>query len=433
MLPFNVSGVDLSMDVQQVLKRILTNKPSPKKIARGAFLTMLLKFWTPASHFQSSAHKKLSVLGFGHGSRFFGSRTRSVFTSLFSPIEIVYAHKLLPFMLEALSGIAARFDLAGDFLSQLEQQWYTTDFCSVHRIFISVARHHLLPRPQFLLSTSNACDGNLKSFGEVADYYERPHLFINVPYFKDSGSVDYLARQLENMSQQIEGITGKKLRRSELHRCFQYANRASRAFREVNELRKNPKVLMYGEEGLGLLLLWGLFMGSKQGAIAAESYVQELRRRAASSDTGITTKKRILWLHLKPYYDNNILHMLERELGAVVVVEEINLQPWPELDPEQPWKSLAQKMISQAWIGSGTYRTNNIRRAIEQYHIDGVVHYSHWGCRQSNGAVRLIRDAVQDYGIPFLEIDGDLVDPRNYAEGQLRTRIEGFIEVMEGA
>jgi benzoyl-CoA reductase/2-hydroxyglutaryl-CoA dehydratase subunit BcrC/BadD/HgdB len=40
---------------------------------------------------------------------------------------------------------------------------------------------------------------------------------------------------------------------------------------------------------------------------------------------------------------------------------------------------------------------------------------------------------VQEYGIPFLEIDGDLVDPRNYAEGQIRTRVEGFMEVMEGA
>jgi benzoyl-CoA reductase/2-hydroxyglutaryl-CoA dehydratase subunit BcrC/BadD/HgdB len=421
------------MDVKEIIKRILTNNPSPKKIARGAFLGMLQKSCTPAGHFQSRAHKKLSVLGFGHGWKFFGSPSRSVFTSLFSPIEIVYAHNLLPFMLEALSGVAAGFDLAGDFLSQLEQQWYTTDFCSVHRIFISVAQHHLLPPAQFLLSTSNACDGNLKSFGEVADYYEKPHLFVNVPYFRDSGSVDYLARQLEDTSRRIEEITGRKLRRRDLHRCFLYANRASRALREINELRKSPKVFMYGEEGLGLLLLWGLFMGSRQGAIAAESYVHELRRRAASNDAGISVKKRLLWLHLKPYYDNNILHMLERELGAVVVAEEINLQPWPELNPEQPWKSLAHKMLSQAWIGSGTYRIDNIRRAIEQYHIDGVVHYSHWGCRQSNGAVRLIRDAVQDYGIPFLEIDGDLVDPRNYAEGQLRTRIEGFIEVMEGA
>ena len=421
------------MDVQERIKHILTHKPSPKKIARGALLGMLQKSCTPVGRFHSRAHKKLSVLSFSHAWKFFGNSSRSVFTSLFSPIEIVYAHNLYPFMLEALSGVAAKFDLAKDFLSQMERQWYTTDFCSVHRIFISVAHHHLLPRPQFLLSTSNACDGNLKSFGEVGSFYSRPHLFINVPYFRDDESLNYLSQQLQSSSHQIGEITGKKLRQRDLERCIYYANRASKALREINELRKNPKALMYGEEGLGLLLLWGLFMGSRQGAAAAESYRDELQRRAASSKKGIPVKKRLLWLHLKPYYDNNILRILEKELDAVVVAEEINLQPWPELNLDDPWKSLAQKMLSQAWVGSAQHRIQNIRKAIEEYRIDGVVHYSHWGCRQSNGAVRLIRDTVQEYGIPFLEIDGDLVDPRNYAEGQIRTRVEGFMEVMEGA
>jgi benzoyl-CoA reductase/2-hydroxyglutaryl-CoA dehydratase subunit BcrC/BadD/HgdB len=420
------------MDVQQRIKQILTHKPSPKKISRGALFGMMQKACTPVSHFHGRAHKKLSVLGFNHAWKFFGSRERSVFTSLFSPIEIVYAHNLLPFMLEALSGVAAKFDLAGDFLSQMERKWYTTDFCSVHRIFISVAQHHLLPIPRFLLSTSNACDGNLKSFGEVGTFYEKPHLFISVPYYKDEDSLNYLARQLEACSRHIEEITGKKLKRRNLERSFYYANRASVALREINRLRTDQRALMYGDEGLGLLLLWGLFMGSRQGAAAAESYRDELARRAASTNETIRLKKRLLWLNLKPYYDNHILHMLEKELNAVVVAEEINLQPWPELDTSDPWKSLARKMVSQAWIGKGEYRIQNIRRAIEEYAIDGVVHYSHWGCRQSNGAVRLIRDAVQEYGIPFLEIDGDLVDPRNYAEGQIRTRIEGFVEVMEG-
>ena len=421
------------MSFQKSIKQMLTHKPRPKKIERCALLAMLQKSCTPVSRFHSRAHKKLSVLGFTHARKFFGNSGKSVFTSLFSPIEIVYAHNLYPFMLEAFGGFAAKFDLTKDFLSEMERQWYTTDFCSVHRIFISVARHHLLPHPQFLMSTSNACDGNLKSFGEVGKFYSRPHLFINVPYHRDEESVSYLAEQLERSSCQIEGVTGKKLRHQDLERSFYYANRASKALREINELRKNPKALMYGEEGLGLILLWGLFMGSRSGAVAAENYRDVLKRRAESSSTGIPVRKRLLWLHLKPYYENDILHILEQELDAVVVAEEINLQSWPDMNPDNPWESIALKMLSQAWVGDVEHRIRNIRKAIEEYHIDGVVHYSHWGCRQSNGAVRLIRDAVQEYGIPFLEIDGDLVDPRNYAEGQVRTRLEGFMEVMEGA
>ncbi len=420
------------MGFQERIRKILLDNPSPEKIAQGALLAMLQKSCTPVSYFHSKAHKKLSVLGFSHAWKFFRGSGKAVFTSLFAPIEIVYAHHLYPFMLEALSGVAARFELASDFLTEMERRWYTTDFCSVHRIFISVARHHLLPNPQFLMSTSNACDGNLKSFSEVGKYYSRPHLYINVPYNRDRESIHYLTEQLKQVSSNIEEITGKKLRAGDLEKSFYYANRAYRAFREINEIRKGPKALMHGEEGIGLLLLWGLFMGSRSGALAAESYRDILKKRQHSSFDRIPARKRLLWLHLKPYYENNILRILEEELGAVVVAEEINQQSWPDLDPSNPWESLALKILSQSWIGEAERRVRNIRKAIEEYRIDGVVHYSHWGCRQSNGAVRLIRDAVQDYGIPFLEIDGDLVDPRNYADGQVRTRLEGFMEVMEG-
>ena len=62
--------------------------------------------------------------------------------------------------------------------------------------------------------------------------------------------------------------------------------------------------------------------------------------------------------------------------------------------------------------------------------VDGVIHFSHWGCRQSNGGVRLIKDTVMEYGIPFLNLDGDCIDERNYSKGQYLTRLEGFMEII---
>ena len=88
--------------------------------------------------------------------------------------------------------------------------------------------------------------------------------------------------------------------------------------------------------------------------------------------------------------------------------------------------------MNNYWVGGIKKRLEYIRNTIEQFQIDGVIHFSHWGCRQSNGAVRLIKDTVMEYGIPFLNLDGDLIDERNYSEGQYLTRLEGFMEVMEG-
>jgi benzoyl-CoA reductase/2-hydroxyglutaryl-CoA dehydratase subunit BcrC/BadD/HgdB len=424
------------MNVKQKIKSILLEKPTPKKIARGSLFAMVQKSLTPVSRFHGKAHKRLSVHGYNHGRRFFGQAGKSVFSSLFAPIEMVYAHELYPFMLESFGGLAANFDLASDFLSEMDRQWYTSDFCSVHRVFIGVAHHRLLPTPRFLFSSSVACDGNLKSFAEVGRWYGRPHLYLNVPYGRDRESRDYLIGQLRDASERIEEITGKKLRARNLEKAFHYANETSAALAEIQEIRKGPDPLMYGEEGFSLLLLWGLFMGSRSGAVLARHYRDELLKRrdgpSHSRGTLPAVKKRLLWLHLRPYYPNRIMRILEHELGAVVVAEECNLEMYPELDPDRPWESLADKLLCHSWNGPIANRLQKIKRAVEEYRIDGVVHFSHWGCRQSNGAVRIIRDTVQEQGIAFLDLDGDIIDSRNYAEGQYRTRLEGFMEVLEG-
>jgi benzoyl-CoA reductase/2-hydroxyglutaryl-CoA dehydratase subunit BcrC/BadD/HgdB len=42
----------------------------------------------------------------------------------------------------------------------------------------------------------------------------------------------------------------------------------------------------------------------------------------------------------------------------------------------------------------------------------------------------MIRDAVNDEGVPFLDLDGDCVDPRSHSEEQYRTRLESFAEIL---
>lgn len=67
---------------------------------------------------------------------------------------------------------------------------------------------------------------------------------------------------------------------------------------------------------------------------------------------------------------------------------------------------------------------------VARYECDGVVHFSHWGCRQASGTLRVIRDRLRREGISMLELDGDCIDPTNLQAGPLRTRIEAFIETL---
>jgi benzoyl-CoA reductase/2-hydroxyglutaryl-CoA dehydratase subunit BcrC/BadD/HgdB len=66
-----------------------------------------------------------------------------------------------------------------------------------------------------------------------------------------------------------------------------------------------------------------------------------------------------------------------------------------------------------------------------KYKVDGVLHYAHWGCRWNYGRLRVIKDAFQEKGIPFVSIDCDSASSQNYVEGQLNSRIDTFLDMLE--
>lgn len=419
------------MSLQSRVKRMLFDEPDPKKIMRGIGFILLKTALTPARKFDLRAAKRFSLVLYNHARRFFKYPKKAVFTSLFAPVELVHAFDLCPFSLEMLAGVAASMDLAPELLAGTEKEWLSTDFCSFHRAYIEIARIGLLPAPVFVLATAHTCDGTYKSFSEVSALMSSPFIFLDTPYHSDRVAIDYLAEQLKNAAVQIEQVTRTPLDREKLERAFSFSNRARSALLEIHEIRQNERPLLFGEDSLPFLTIWGSLLGHREGAALFEYYRDELKRRREGGWSQIRGKKRVLWLHLKPFFPNRLLHYIEQELGAVIVAEEINSVYWDELDIRSPWESLALKLMSNYWVGGIEKRLENIRRTIESHSIDGVIHFSHWGCRQSNGGVRLIKDTVMEYGIPFLNLDGDCVDERSYSEAQYLTRLEGFMELLE--
>ncbi len=68
---------------------------------------------------------------------------------------------------------------------------------------------------------------------------------------------------------------------------------------------------------------------------------------------------------------------------------------------------------------------------MEDYHLDGAVLFATPACKHSNAAYTLLRDAVRRTGRAFLILDMDINDSRTYAPGQIRTRLDAFVELLE--
>ena len=100
-----------------------------------------------------------------------------------------------------------------------------------------------------------------------------------------------------------------------------------------------------------------------------------------------------------------------------------------ELVPEF-LRALAHKILSLYFNGSIVRRADQAARQIARYRCRGAVHFSHWGCRQSAGALHVLRAHLRKIGVPLLVLDGDCIDPENLQLGPLRTRVDAFMEML---
>lgn len=62
---------------------------------------------------------------------------------------------------------------------------------------------------------------------------------------------------------------------------------------------------------------------------------------------------------------------------------------------------------------------------------DGAVYFNHWGCKQTLGSAILIKEMMEGEGLPVLLLDGDGCDRDNINDGQMSTRLQAFLEILE--
>lgn len=361
------------------------------------------------------------------------SGSNAVWTNAFAPTEIVYAMDLVPFSPEIASATAASMGLSEFLLDTAEANWHSPDTCTFHRCALGGALAGYLPKPIGLGCTAHVCDGTEKLFSSISSIYGTPTFLIDTPFLDDASALEYLTSEMERFAWYLEKRSGKRLKEGKLERALSYSNEARRWMLEVNRLRRSRPAPMKGSEAFGFLFLIFVGQGSKEAVEIYHALFEELEERVRTGwEGGRSERYRLLWLHLKPYYPNTILTRLEDELGAIIAFEEMNYVYWNELDISRPFESLARKALAHFGYGPVQRRIDTITELVDDYSIDGVVHFSHWGCRQSCGAVQMIREALRSIGVSFLNLEGDCIDNRHRSEGQLNTRIDAFIELLGG-
>ena len=101
------------------------------------------------------------------------------------------------------------------------------------------------------------------------------------------------------------------------------------------------------------------------------------------------------------------------------------------MDASDPYEAMAAKMVNCIYNGAVDKRIEMAERLAKITNADGGILFAHWGCKGTIGASGLIKSSLEAAGLPTMILDGDGCNPANTSDGQVSTRLQAFVEMLE--
>lgn len=233
------------------------------------------------------------------------------------------------------------------------------------------------------------------------------------------------------MTDFIEENTGKKLRADRLAETMERSRRSLENYRQALRLKfdrsESLKMTSHMIDAFALHVL----RGTRETEHYTQRLIEDLKKLPKRRE-GL----RILWVHTLPYWQESLCRIFDYndrvEIAVCDMDIDIDIDAPEDLTWTDPYRTMAEYLIRNWYNGPSQRRVGRTLEYAEKMKADGIIYFCHWGCKQTLGASAAAKQAFEEAGFPALVIDGDGCDRRNVQEGQMVTRIEAFLEQLEG-
>lgn len=296
-----------------------------------------------------------------------------------------------------------------------------------------------VPRPDVLVFNTNQCRDVKDWFAWYAREFQAPLLGIHT--HRELGDIrEYqvsdIARQMEEMVPALEEVAGEKLRRDRLEEAVSLSRDTSllwKACLEMNASFPAPWTFFDATIHMGPAVV---ARGTRESVGYYEALLEELQERAAAGISTVAGERHRLYWEGMPIWGK--LRSLSEQFSAlnasVVASTYCNSWIFDQLDPADPFESMARAYTELFIVRDEAYKEQYISRCRDFYQFDGILFHDAKTCpNNSNNRYGMPERLMKRLGIPALTINGDLNDLRCYSEEQARTNIEAFMEQLEEA
>ena len=357
-----------------------------------------------------------------------GKPNRAACVNIFLPCELLHALDIPPVLPEGLSCYLVSTAAERVFVEAAEERGVPESYCSYHKILLGLAETGVMAKPRFVLNTSLACDANQLTFRRLARFWDVPHFTVDVPFSPAEDSVAYVADQLRAMGGFVQAHTGRALPEDALRAAMARARATVEGYRRYLELRAGRH--LPDEMTSEMLSVFALH--PMLGSPAALDYVERLCAQTVALPEG-RRGKRLLWLHTLPHWQDSLRALLNFREDVEIVGCDMTLDADLLPDPDHPYESMASRLVYSSFNGGAARRAERAAELARLLRADGAVYFCHWGCKQTSGAAQLVKARLEAAGFPTLVLDGDGCDSGNVNDGQMVTRLQAFLELLEGA
>ena len=353
---------------------------------------------------------------------------------LFAPTELIMAADAIP----------VRVNSGWYDTSKLGDRVVPVEVCPVLRSTIGAKMIELSP----FLEMSDAlisvltCDGMTKLSEILSDY--KTIWGMNIPRVKDSPhSLRFWTDELKHMKTQLEKFTGNKITRSKLKAAIEQNQKATKAFRRLQDLRKGSPVIM-GRDAM-LVNQAYLWDDKQRWTEKTEALCDELEKRVQRKDWVCPPDTPRVMLTGTPMFwpDNWKLPTLVEEANpqGIIVADELCSGERILNDPVgvDEW-SMDDMLhaIGDRYLMASTCpcftsndgnedRINWLLNKVKEWNIQGVIYYVVRGCMLYAMEYTRVKKALDKINVPVYYLDTEYT---REDVGQMKTRVEAFLEML---
>ena len=356
------------------------------------------------------------------------------------PMEFFYAVDIAPLQLEIST---LNLQLEGEnkvieCLAEATAYGAPPETCSTHRALIPMFQKGELPPLSLVVSSNIVCDHGYKSGEALSRICNCPSFFIDRPYYRTDKGEAYLVQQLRNLVKFLEEVTVSKMDYHRFSHIIEVSDKTIRNLAEIYQLRKSAPSPIHNRDYFKPVLLEWSCLGTDEFLQYSEQCLGEIRENVARGiGAAPNDNYRILFLYLGPYFDMDILDWMEKEHGAMVVMDPLSAWSFNEpMNPQQPIEGLAKKLyyrtVSRQFLGPLNPFIEETLRDAQEFKADGAIFFGNIGCNQGCTVSQPLRDALhKQLNIPTLIIDVDNIDPTFSPTEEVKEKLEGFFELLK--